>query len=135
AEKCWTVPGDRMKAHKVHHVPLSGPAVDILKSLPQTDDLIFPLSNMAMLELLKGIGAPTTVHGLRSTFSDWVGERTGYSQEVREMALAHTIKNKSEAAYRRGTAFEKRVRLMTDWARFCLSPSDSDRAKVVSLRA
>jgi integrase len=89
---------------------------------------------MAMAEVSKGLGAPTTVHGLRSTFSDWVGERTAYSAEVREMALAHVIKNKAEAAYRRGTSFDKRVQLMRDWAVFCYSPM-ADGDNVVSLRA
>ena len=88
---------------------------------------------MAMLELLKGMRPGLTVHGFRSCFSDWARDRAGYARDVIEMALAHTIKDKSEAAYRRGDALDKRRRLMTEWARFCEMPTVS--ADVVPLRA
>ena len=76
-----------------------------------------PLSTMAML--LRRMKSGITVHGFRSSFRDWTSEATGFSHEVCEMALAHTISNKAEAAYRRGDLFEKRRRLMADWATFC----------------
>jgi len=87
---------------------------------------------MTMLQLAKRLWSKNlTVHGFRSTFRDWTAERTGYAREVAEMALAHTIENKVEAAYRRGDLFEKRRRLMTDWAAYCSMPSSGD---VVPLR-
>jgi integrase len=92
-----------------------------------------PMSNMAMLELLRGMnGDGLTVHGFRSTFSDWARERTNYPRDVIETALAHTIKDKSEAAYRRGDALEKRRRLMEEWARYCSSPVQAT-GKVLAL--
>lgn len=129
--KVWTIPAERMKAGRPHRVPLSRRAVAIFEALPRDrSGFVFlgatggkPLSNMAMLELLRGMnGDGLTVHGFRSTFSDWAREQTGYPRDVIEMALAHAIKDKSEAAYRRGDALEKRRRLMTDWARYCEEP-------------
>ena len=88
---------------------------------------------MAMLNLIKGMeGNGYTVHGFRSAFSDWARDRTGYARDVIEMALAHTIKDKSEAAYRRGDAIDKRRRLMNEWARYCQSPVATS-AEVVAL--
>jgi integrase len=86
-----------------------------------------PLSNMAMLELLRGMSSASgyVPHGFRSTFRDWAAESTGYPSEVVEAALAHAIESKVEAAYRRGDLFEKRRRLMADWACFCGSPAES----------
>ena len=84
------------------------------------------LSNMAMLELLRGIdGNGLTVHGFRSTFRDWAGEQTNFPREIAEAALAHVLPDKTEAAYRRGDALEKRRRLMTAWAGYCEKPSGS----------
>lgn len=125
----WTVPPERMKARKEHRVPLCLRA-QALVTAAQKDSkgrYLFggwkkgrPLSNMAMLQLLKRMGTPDlTAHGFRSTFKDWVSECTQYPAEVSEMALAHTIDNKVEAAYRRGDLFNKRVALMNDWAIFC----------------
>ena len=127
-QRIWNVPAERMKAGVAHTVPLSDRSVDILKALPRIkgNDYVFPgahmvkpLSNMAMLEKLRGLRPGLTVHGFRSTFRDWAGDRTNYPREVIEAALAHTIKNDAEAAYRRGTAVEKRRRLMQDWAKYC----------------
>ena len=119
--KVWTVPPERMKASRQHRVPLSDRVLAILEGLPRDgSEFVFPLSNMAMLQLLRGMnGKGLTVHGFRSTFSDWARERTGYPRDEIEMALAHAVKDKSEAAYRRGDALEKRRRLMADWARYC----------------
>jgi integrase len=119
----WVIPADRMKTNREHTVPLSKPAVKLLKNLPQIDNYLFPgqqsskhISNMAMLKLLKRLGRDDlTVHGFRSSFRDWCAEQTNYPHEVAEMALAHTIKNKAEAAYRRGDLLEKRRKMMADW--------------------
>lgn len=125
----WTVPASRMKAGKEHRVPLSARALEILKAAEKLrSEWLFPavkggkLSSMAMTMLLRRMKVDVTVHGFRSGFRDWAAESTGYAHEVAEMALAHTIENKVERAYRRGDLFDKRRRLMDDWAAFC----DSD---------
>ncbi len=127
-EKLWTVPADRMKADKEHRVPLSNRALEIFAAAGVDEEgFIFPggrwhrpLSNMAMLALLKRMGrSDLTVHGFRSTFRDWAAERTNFPNEVVEMALAHAIDSKTEAAYRRGDLFEKRQRLMGEWEAYC----------------
>jgi integrase len=125
----WIIPAARMKAKKEHRVPLSPRAAAIIKDLldKHGDTFVFPgmkektpLSNMAMLALLKRMDrSDLTTHGFRSTFRDWAAEATAYPGEVVEMALAHTIGNKVEEAYRRGDLFEKRRRLMDDWAAHC----------------
>ena len=122
----WTIPASRMKAGKEHRVPLSPRAVEILKSTQGLrQEWLFPankggsLSGMAMSMLLRRMKVDVTVHGFRSGFRDWSAECTGYAHEVAEMALAHTIENKVERAYRRGDLFDKRRRLMDDWATYC----------------
>jgi integrase len=125
----WTVPAGRIKAGKEHRVPLSPSAMALLGDLQQgkVDDFVFPggkrgrpLSTNALLALLKRMErTDITSHGFRSTFRDWAAERTNYPREVAEMALAHTVSDKVEAAYRRGDLFEKRRRLMNEWATFC----------------
>jgi integrase len=122
ATKTWTIPAARVKSGKVHKVPLSDRALDIPRSLPRTDARVFPPYAKAMLRLLKGLRPGTTVHGFRSSFRDWAAERTNYPREVCEMALAHAIPDAVEAAYRRGDLFEKRRRLMADWATWCSRP-------------
>ena len=126
--KVWVVPAEHMKAHRAHRVPLSAAAIAALKGVQGLDDTyVFPrqkrdshLSNAAMLQVLKRLDrASITVHGFRSTFRDWCAESTNYPADVAEMALAHSLRDKTEAAYRRGDLFHKRARLMTDWARFC----------------
>ena len=143
-DKVWTVPAERMKAHKAHRVPLSDRAVEILDGLPREkgSPYIFPggkakqpLSNMAMLELLRGMWPGLTVHGFRSAFKDWCSESTNYPNIVSEAALAHTISDKVEKAYRRGELLEKRRRLMRDWAAYCERPANSGLENVTSLRA
>jgi len=125
----WTVPAARMKAGKEHRVPLSPRAVEILKvAQGLSKEALFPaakggaMSGMAMSMLLRRMGVDVTVHGFRSSFRDWTAECTGYAHEVCEMALAHVIGNKAEAAYRRGDMFDKRRRLMQEWALFCDAP-------------
>lgn len=118
----WTIPAARMKAGRDHVVPLPAAAVAILEPLPR-DKPPFRLSENAMLYLVqkpppKGYGLPFTVHGFRSSFRDWAAETTAHPAEVVEMALAHTIPNKVEAAYRRGNLLAKRRELMEDWAAY-----------------
>jgi integrase len=128
--KTWTIPAIRMKAEREHRVPLSSPALSILMQMEtiRLNEYVFPsnkkgLSNMAMLTLLKRMKRnDITVHGFRSTFRDWAAESTSYPGEVVEMALAHAIKNLTEAAYRRGDLMEKRSKLMEEWARNCTTP-------------
>jgi integrase len=136
--KVWTVPAKRMKAGREHRVPLSGPALALLEKVrplaltrdggePDPAAPVFPgprralpMSSMTMLMLLRRMKRDDlTAHGFRSTFSDWAAERTAYPREVVEMALAHAVENKVEAAYRRGDLFEKRRKLMEAWAGFC----------------
>ncbi len=126
--KVWTIPPERMKAEKEHRVPLCTRAIEILNELQKLGgEYVFPglkpkkpLSNMAMLNLLKRMKrGDLTVHGFRSTFRDWAAEQTTYPHEMAEMALAHTIDNKVEAAYRRGDLFKKRIRMMQDWQKHC----------------
>lgn len=136
----WTVPASRMKAGKEHRIPLSPRAVEILEAVkPLGKASLFPadkggkLSTMAMSMLLRRMKLDCTVHGFRSGFRDWAAECTGYAHEVCEMALAHVIGNKSEAAYRRGDLFDKRRRLMADWATYCASDGAAG-AKVSPIR-
>ncbi len=139
----WTVPASRMKAGREHRVPLSPRAVEIVQTLHRMGDYVFPgrrdgkpLSNMAMLQLLKRMGrVDLTVHGFRSTFRDWTAERTNYPREVCEMALAHTVGDAVEAAYRRGDLFEKRRRLMLEWAKHCDNIKRAGKVVPLGLRA
>lgn len=129
----WTIPGERMKAGKEHRVPLSDCAVELLRSLPREkgSDVVFigdkagrSLSNMALLMTLRRMKRhDLTTHGFRSSFRDWAAETTAYPSEMVEMALAHTVSDKTEAAYRRGDMLDKRRRLMRDWAEFCGKPA------------
>ncbi len=126
----WTIPGERMKAKKPHRVPLSEPVLTVLRELPREAQYVFPgskakepLSNMAMAAVLKRMGRnDVTVHGFRSSFRDWVAERTATPNIIAEAALAHTVADKVEAAYRRGDLLTKRAKLMNDWAAFCMTP-------------
>jgi integrase len=105
--KTWTIPAGRMKAGREHRVPLSGRALEILASLPREGERVFPLTHTSMSELLRR-GRDVTVHGFRSSFRDWVAERTSYPNHVAEAALAHAVADKVEKAYRRTDLFEKR---------------------------
>lgn len=128
--KMWTIPAIRMKAGKEHRVPLSNSAIKLLERLTKTEsELVFPsprggkLSDMTLTGVLRRMKVNVTAHGFRSTFRDWVAESTQFPNEVAEMALAHTISNKSEASYRRGDMFEKRSVMMEEWSRFIDTPS------------
>lgn len=129
----WTIPGERMKAGKEHRVPLSAAAVALLEALPRmAGDLVFPgqsgtpLSDMTLSAVMRRMQVDAVPHGFRSTFRDWAAERTSYPQHVAEMALAHTIGDKVEAAYRRGDLFAKRTKMMADWAGFIATPPAKD---------
>jgi integrase len=139
--KVWVIHASRMKAGKEHRVPLSSQAIDLLKSIGTMDGFVFlspsgkSLSNMAMLALLKRMGRPDiTAHGFRSTFRDWAGECTAHAREVIEHALAHGLKDQTEAAYSRGTSMEKRRVLMQDWGNRCNSTDADMSANVVTMR-
>jgi len=149
--KTWRVPPERTGTKIVgekpepRRVPLSDRAIKILQSLPREagNPHVFigaksgqPLSNMAMLELMRGMRQGYVPHGFRSSFKDWCSETTAYANEISEAALWHVIQDKTEAAYRRGDLFEKRCRLMADWASYCAQPPQGarDNANVVPLR-
>jgi integrase len=126
--RMWTVPAERMKARKAHRVPLCDSALAIVKAMPADSEYLFPgrkngmpLSNMAMLKTLERMGVRDQVvtHGFRSTFRDWGSETGDYANELLEMAIAHTVSNKVEAAYRRGDLLKKRHQLMADWDAYC----------------
>jgi integrase len=131
------VPAARMNANRDHRAPLSEAALSIGDRMAplcdNPEDFVFlgaragkPLNNMAFKMALRRMGrAELTVHGFRSTFRDWVGEATAHPREVAEMALAHTVKDKTEAVYARGDLFQKRCVLMQDWAVYCVGSSES----------
>jgi integrase len=134
----WTVPAGRMKARREHTVPLSPQALAVVKSAAAVrlagTDLVFPgaggglMSDMTMRKVLSRAKEPFTVHGFRSSFRDWVAEKTAFPREVAEAALAHTNPNEVEAAYQRGSMVEKRRRLMDAWGAYC---ANGGGAKVV----
>ncbi len=120
----WTIPPERMKAGRAHRVPLVPQALALLERRPR-EAPPWALSENTMLFLLqreppRGLGRPYTVHGFRSAFRDWAAEQTSHASEVIEMALAHSIRDKTEAAYRRGDLLDKRRALMRDWAEYLL---------------
>ncbi len=139
----WTIPADRMKAKREHRVPLSKSALAIVKRLHnhRSGEFVFPgaragkpLSNMALLKLIERMNrSDLTVHGFRSTFRDWAAERTNFPRDVAEHALAHSLPDKVEAAYRRGDLFEKRRKMMDAWARHCSQPMAT--AEIVPMRS
>ncbi len=142
--RLWVIPAERMKMEKEHRVPLSDAAVELLKALPRVDDevLVFPsskknrpMSDMTLTAVLRRMErGDLTAHGFRSTFRDWAAESTNYPSDMAEMALAHSIGDKVEAAYRRGDMLKKRFRMMNEWAKFCGTVSKSAGAKVVPIR-
>jgi integrase len=144
AAKLWTIPANRIKAGREHRVPLSAPALAILERMAviRTGSHVFPggkagkpLSSMALLMVLRRIGrGDLTAHGFRSSFRDWAAERTSFPPEVAEMALAHSVSDKVEAAYRRGDLFEKRRQLADAWAKFCGTAKASSNSAVVPIR-
>ena len=128
--KVWTIPAERMKAGKEHRVPLTPSAMKIIETMPKVEDSEFiftaprggALSDMALTQVMRRMKVDAVPHGFRSTFRDWAGERTHHPREVAEQALAHTLQDKVEAAYRRGDALDKRRVLMDEWAAFISKP-------------
>ena len=139
-EKAWTIPAERMKAGRPHRIPLAPRCIEILKRAKELSDgdwFVFPgrsakkpLSDMVFLMMIRRMEKDITAHGFRSTFRDWAAERTNFPREVCEMALAHSVSDKTEAAYLRGDLFDKRRDLMDTWESYVIS----DKAKVVTLR-
>ena len=138
--RIWTIPGKRTKTGKKHRVPLSDRARAMLDELPRESgsDAVFPgraaggfLNQDAMADVLSKIRPGVTVHGMRAMFRTWAEERTTYPNHLLEMALGHAIFNAVEAAYRPGDLFEKRTRLMADWAAYC---ETSERRTAVAFR-
>jgi integrase len=140
--RLWTVPANRMKSGRAHRVPLSPRAIEIIREMSavRVSEFVFPgmkrekpITDRALLMLLRGMDYGHVVtHGFRSTFRDWAAESTSFPNHVVEMALAHTVSDKVEAAYRRGDLFEKRRKLMEVWATYCGHTPIS--AEVVSLK-
>jgi integrase len=134
SEKVWTLPAERMKSGKQHRVPLSEPAIEVLRTVPREQDNVFVfigmrgkgLGHSALLLALRSIHPDATAHGMRSSFTDWATERTNFPREVVEMALAHVVGSKVEEAYRRADLLEKRRLLMAAWSKYCAkAPVDS----------
>lgn len=140
--RMWTIPGERMKAGKPHRVPLTDAVLKLLQGI-KGDGYVFhgarqgrPLSNMAMTMVLRRLGHPNlTVHGFRSSFRDWCAEETHYPNIVAEQALAHTVGNAVEAAYRRGDLLDKRRALMADWASYCTTKPAANVVPITSKTA
>ncbi|WP_156256116.1 tyrosine-type recombinase/integrase [Sandarakinorhabdus oryzae] len=143
--KVWTIPAERMKAGREHRVPLSGRAMVIVRAMlaGKQGDFVFPnpsgkkaLSNGALLAVIKGMPgyAEYVPHGFRSTFRDWAAETTSIANETLELALAHTIRDKAEAAYRRQDQLEKRVALMDRWARYVQTAPQAATVTAIGVR-
>jgi integrase len=139
----WTIPAARTKAHAEHRVPLSRQVLDILNALPRVSPFVFPgrlaskpVVRMSVTRTCARAAGTTevTLHGFRSSFRDWAGDRTSFPREIAEAALGHRVGNAVEAAYRRGDALEHRRRLMEAWATFCSHPVEVG-GEVVALRA
>jgi integrase len=138
AGRLWLIPAERMKGGRPHRVPLSDAAMELIEALPRIEgtELLFPsprggkLSDMALTLTMRRMDLKAVPHGFRSTFRDWCGEHTNFSRDVAEMALAHAIENKVEASYRRGDAFEKRRKLMAEWASFVAIVQPTAEARV-----
>jgi integrase len=144
----WTVPAERMKTRREHRVPLSDAALRVIAELPRVEGNPFlfpgtrsgaPLSNMALLQLMRGMGygvagdrGDYVPHGFRSSFRDWSGEVSSFPRDVAEMALAHVIENKVEAAYRRGDLFQKRRAMMQEWAAYVGSATAANHLPATS---
>ena len=139
--RVWTIPATRMKAKREHRVPLSGRAVEVLggatelRPSPAPHELVFAsvrgklIDGSAISKLVSELGIAAVPHGFRSSFRDWASERTDYPREVVEAALAHTVRNQTEAAYARSDLFERRRDLMDDWTEYLTGTADQ-----VSLR-
>lgn len=140
--KVWTIPKERMKAGREHRVPLPPEAVELLEKLPRVggSEFVFPsasgtpLSDMTLSAVCRRMEVLAVPHGFRSTFRDWCGEHTNFPREVAEAALAHTVGDEVEKAYRRGDALEKRRRLMEAWAKYLGRPAPAPASNVTPIR-
>ncbi|EJL72220.1 Integrase [Variovorax sp. CF313] len=138
--KIWTIPAERMKAGREHRIPLCKAAMSLLEELPKgaPTELVFPgtkdkaLSDMSLTAVMRRMSADAVPHGFRSTFRDWVGDRTSYPRDLAEMALAHIIESKTEGAYRRGDAIERRREMMDAWAQFIATKVTKKSEKIAS---
>ncbi len=135
-ERLWIIPASRMKAGRAHVIPLSEPALRLFRRMrewrPAGSELVFPgatrgkpLSDMTLTKAMRDMERDETPHGFRSSFKDWAAETTGYANELSEAALAHAIKDKTEAAYRRGNLLKKRRDMMDAWGRYCDGAGDN----------
>jgi integrase len=130
--RLWIIPAARMKTERDHRVPLTRPAIALLSQLARNGDRVFPgLGQHAILKALKRVNSKVTAHGFRSTFRDWCAEQTSFPSEVAEMALAHMVGDKVEAAYRRGDLFEKRRQLSEAWAHHCAGLAEGNILSLV----
>jgi integrase len=143
ADAVWLVPGSRMKGGREHRVPLSSAALDLLRALPNEEGNQFVFigprpgkgfSDMALTRVMQRLARTETVHGFRSTFSDWAHEQTAHANHTIEISLAHAVGSDVEKAYRRGDMFAKRAKLMADWAKYCCSLPALIKDNVVALR-
>lgn len=138
--KLWTIPAERMKAGRGHIVPLSEPAIALLKGLPRMTDYVFPsargrpVSDMSLSAVCRRMGVEAVPHGFRSTFKDWARTRTAYPDEVSELQLAHVASDATRAAYARDALLAQRTRLMRDWARFCREGVAAEGNRVRAIR-
>ncbi|MFP1644217.1 tyrosine-type recombinase/integrase [Pontitalea aquivivens] len=142
--RLWAIPAERMKKGKEHEIPLTDEMIALLEGLPREEDNPFVfvgtsrnggMSENALNNVLNRMGrADLTQHGFRSTFREWAGEMTAYPREVIEHALAHSLKDKAEAAYQRGTLLPKRRKLMADWSKYCSVVQPKDGENVVPMR-
>jgi integrase len=141
----WVIPAIRMKANRPHRVPLSAEAIELLRGLYREGDgddgFVFlglqpgkPLTDLALMRVMRQMGRSETVHGFRSAFSDWAHEQTAHSNHAIELSLAHSIGTEVEKAYRRGDLIEKRRQLMEQWAKYCTSPPASGATVVPMMR-
>jgi integrase len=142
SKKLWIVPAERMKANREHRVPLSDPAVALLRDLDGKGEFVFPgktpetsITIAAPLELLKDMRPNVVPHGFRATFRTWAAESTNYPHEVAEAALAHVVRNKTENAYNRRDLFDKRALLMRDWATFVATPMRTGNVTPIKRKA
>ena len=136
AARTWTIPSARMKMSKEHVVPLSDAAAALLDGLPHKGALVFPMSPNEMHRACKSLRPGITVHGFRSCFRDWAGDCTKHDRVDVELCLAHAAGDATEQSYRRGTAIEKRRRIMADWSAFCFGDAPSPvSANIYPLRS
>lgn len=141
ASRLWTIPEERMKGGKVHHVPLTDAVINLLKSLPTREGLIFPngvgrpISDMTISAVCKRMKVPAVPHGMRSSFKDWARSCTNYADEVSELQLAHVSSDATRAAYARDELLALRARMMEDWANFLSRPYTSGEVLHIGERA